>query len=148
MPVSLQTLKPATDRANPRMGVGMLAFSADSYFLATRNDNVPNTVWVWDIQKLRLLVVLEQLAPVRSFLWDPQQPRLAICTGGSKVYLWSPAGCVSVQVPGEGECIRWAWSCSLWGSCQALCCAGELLHVFQETSRPVPSVHTWQDPPP
>nr|XP_040143732.1 WD repeat-containing protein WRAP73 isoform X2 [Ictidomys tridecemlineatus] len=103
VPVSLQTLKPATDRANPRMGVGMLAFSADSYFLATRNDNVPNTVWVWDIQKLRLFVVLEQLAPVRSFLWDPQQPRLAICTGGSKVYLWSPAGCMSVQVPGEGD---------------------------------------------
>uniref|UniRef100_A0A8C9QQQ3 WD repeat containing, antisense to TP73 n=1 Tax=Spermophilus dauricus TaxID=99837 RepID=A0A8C9QQQ3_SPEDA len=101
MPVSLQTLKPATDRANPRMGVGMLAFSADSYFLATRNDNVPNTVWVWNIQKLRLFVVLEQLAP---------QPRLAICTGGSKVYLWSPASCVSVQVPGEGECIRWAWT--------------------------------------
>ncbi|EHB18898.1 WD repeat-containing protein 8 [Heterocephalus glaber] len=103
VPVSLQTLKPAADRANPRMGVGMLAFSADSYFLATRNDNVPNAIWVWDIQKLRLFVVLEQLSPVRSFQWDPQQPRLALCTGGGKVYLWSPAGCVSVQVPGEGD---------------------------------------------
>lgn len=67
------------------------------------SDNVPNAIWIWDIQKLRLFVVLEQLSPVRSFQWDPQQPRLAICTGGSKVYLWSPAGCVSVQVPGEGE---------------------------------------------
>lgn len=66
-------------------------------------DSVPNAVWIWDIQKLRLFVVLEQLSPVRSFQWDPQQPRLAICTGGGKVYLWSPAGCVSVQVPGEGE---------------------------------------------
>ena len=66
-------------------------------------DNVPNAVWIWDIRKLRLFVVLEQLGPVRTFQWDPQQPRLAICTGGSKVYLWSPAGCVSVQVPGEGE---------------------------------------------
>lgn len=66
-------------------------------------DNVPNAVWVWDIQKLKLFVVLEHMSPVRSFQWDPQQPRLAICTGGSKVYLWSPAGCVSVQVPGEGE---------------------------------------------
>lgn len=36
-PVSLQTLKPVADRANPKMGVGMLAFSSDSYFLATRN---------------------------------------------------------------------------------------------------------------
>ncbi|XP_062962062.1 WD repeat-containing protein WRAP73 [Cynocephalus volans] len=103
MPVSLQTLKPVTDRANPRIGVGMLAFSPDNYFLATKNDSVPNAVWVWDVQKLRLFVVLEQLSPVRSFQWDPQQPRLAVCTGGSKVYLWSPAGCVSVQVPGEGD---------------------------------------------
>lgn len=37
MPVSLQTLKPAADRANPKIGVGALAFSPDSYFLATRN---------------------------------------------------------------------------------------------------------------
>lgn len=36
-PVSLQTLKPAADRANPRIGVGTLAFSPDNYFLATRN---------------------------------------------------------------------------------------------------------------
>lgn len=67
------------------------------------SDNTPNAVWIWDIQKLRLFVVLEQLSPVRAFQWDPQRPRLAICTGGSQVYLWSRAGCVSVQVPGEGE---------------------------------------------
>ncbi|XP_032251058.1 WD repeat-containing protein WRAP73 isoform X2 [Phoca vitulina] len=102
-PVSLQTLKPVADRANPRIGVGALAFSPDNYFLATRSDSVPNAVWIWDIQKLRLFVVLEQLSPVRAFQWDPQQPRLALCTGGSRVYLWSPAGCVSVQVPGEGD---------------------------------------------
>lgn len=103
VPVSLQTLKPVADRANPRVGVGMLAFSADNCFLATRNDNVPNAVWVWDIRKLRLSAVLEQLGAVRAFQWDPQQPRLAICTGGPRVHLWSPAGCVSVQVPGEGD---------------------------------------------
>ncbi|KAB1268169.1 WD repeat-containing protein WRAP73 [Camelus dromedarius] len=103
VPVSLQTLKPAADRANPRIGVGALAFSPDNYFLATRNDNIPNAVWVWDVQKLRLFAVLEQLSAVRAFQWDPRQPRLAVCTGGSKVYLWSPAGCVSVQVPGEGD---------------------------------------------
>lgn len=71
--------------------------------VAPESVEVPTGRSIWDIQKLRLFVVLEQLSPVRSFQWDPQQPRLAICTGGSKVYLWSPAGCVSVQVPGEGE---------------------------------------------
>lgn len=64
---------------------------------------MPSSLWVWDMQKLRLLAVLEQVAPVRCFQWDPRRPRLALCTGNAKVYLWSPAGCVSVQVPVEGE---------------------------------------------
>ncbi|POI32618.1 hypothetical protein CIB84_003630 [Bambusicola thoracicus] len=113
VPVSFQYIKPVADRANPKMGIGMLAFSPDNCFLATRNgiqmissflsDNIPNAVWIWDIQKLKLFVVLEQLCAIQSFQWDPRQPRLAVCTGNSKVYLWSPAGCVSVQVPTEGD---------------------------------------------
>ncbi|KAG8568570.1 hypothetical protein GDO81_014066 [Engystomops pustulosus] len=102
VPVTLRTVKPDTDRANPELGIGMLAFSPDNRYLATKNDNMPCCVWIWDIQKMRLSVVLEQTSPVRSFHWDPVQPRLAICTGNSKVYLWSPTGCVSVQVPVEG----------------------------------------------
>ncbi|XP_068771845.1 WD repeat-containing protein WRAP73 isoform X2 [Struthio camelus] len=103
VPVSLQYVKPIADRANPKIGIGMLAFSPDNCFLATKNDNIPNAVWIWDIQKLKLFVVLEQLCAIQSFQWDPRQPRLAVCTGNSKVYLWSPAGCVSVQVPVEGD---------------------------------------------
>lgn len=102
VPVTLRSIKPDTDRANPELGIGLLAFSADNRYLATKNDNMPCCVWIWDIQKMRLSVVLEQMSPVRSFHWDPIQPRLAICTGNSKVYLWSPTGCVSVQVPVEG----------------------------------------------
>ncbi|XP_066547165.1 WD repeat-containing protein WRAP73 [Amia ocellicauda] len=103
LPVQVPVVKPDPDRANPKIGVSCMAFSSDSRYLATKNDNMPNSVWLWDIQKLRLFVVLEQVAPVRSFQWDPRRPRLALCTGNSKVYLWSPAGCVSVQVPGEGS---------------------------------------------
>ncbi|XP_040843743.1 WD repeat-containing protein WRAP73 isoform X2 [Ochotona curzoniae] len=133
MPVSLQTLKPVADRANPRIGVGMLAFSPDNYFLATRNDNVPNAVWVWDIQKLRLFVVLEHLAPVRAFQWDPQQPRLAICTGGCRVYLWSRAGCVSVQVPVEGDFAVLSLSWHLSGDSLALLSKDHFCLCFLET---------------
>ncbi|XP_053307920.1 WD repeat-containing protein WRAP73 [Spea bombifrons] len=102
VPVTLRVIKPDTDRANPELGVGMLAFSPDNRYLASRNDNMPCSVWIWDVQKMRLFAVLEQTLPVRSFLWDPIQPRLAVCTGNSKVYLWSPAGSVSVPVPTEG----------------------------------------------
>ncbi|KAG8505461.1 WD repeat-containing protein WRAP73 [Galemys pyrenaicus] len=163
VPVSLQTLKPMPDRANPKIGIGALAFSPDNCFLATRNgqchrhvhrlgsgrpglrglegdpqlmrqaegtispgsrlwelrprrfspDHIPNAVWIWDVRKLRLSVVLEHRAPVRAFQWDPRRPRLAICTAGSKVYLWSPAGCLSVQVPGEGDfqVLALCWRC-------------------------------------
>uniref|UniRef100_A0A8D0BQ76 WD repeat containing, antisense to TP73 n=1 Tax=Salvator merianae TaxID=96440 RepID=A0A8D0BQ76_SALMN len=103
VPASLHHVKPAADRANPRVGVGMLAFSADNCFLATRNDNLPNALWIWDVQKMKLFAVLEQLCAVQLFQWDPRRPRVAICTGNSRMYLWSPAGCVSVQVPSEGD---------------------------------------------
>nr|XP_033777656.1 WD repeat-containing protein WRAP73 isoform X1 [Geotrypetes seraphini] len=98
-PFSLRIIKPDPDRANPKIGVGALAFSPDNRYLATKNDNMPHTIWIWDVQKMKLFVVLEQVMEVRFFQWDPRQSRLAICTGSSKVYLWSPTGSVSVQVP-------------------------------------------------
>lgn len=65
-------------------------------------DNMASVVWVWDTQKMSLEAVLEQTSAVRCFQWDPRRPRLALCTGNSRLYLWTPAGCVSVQVPTEG----------------------------------------------
>lgn len=62
-----------------------------------------SALWVWDMQKMSLEAVLEHTSAVRCFQWDPRRPRLALCTGNTKLYLWSPAGCVSVQVPTEGN---------------------------------------------
>lgn len=73
---------------------------------ASSPDNIPNAVWIWDIRKLKLSVVLEQLCTIQCFQWDPCQPRLAVCTGTNRMYLWSPAGCVAVRVPGEGEALQ------------------------------------------
>lgn len=95
----LRAPRPGVVAPRPGRAAGVTLWAC----LYLSSDNVPNAVWIWDVQKLRLFVVLEQLSPVRAFQWDPQRPRLAICTGSSKVYLWSRAGCVSVQVPGEGE---------------------------------------------
>ncbi|KAM8927069.1 WD repeat-containing protein WRAP73 isoform 2-T2 [Pelodytes ibericus] len=109
-PVNLRVIKPDSDRANPELGVGKLAFSPDNRYLASKNDNMPCSVWIWDIQKMSLFVVLEQSSAVRSLAWDPIHPRLAICTGNNKVYLWSPSGSVSVQVPVEAfNVLSMAW---------------------------------------
>ncbi|XP_071527988.1 WD repeat-containing protein WRAP73-like isoform X2 [Panulirus ornatus] len=84
----------------PRMGIGTLLFSKDNRYLATRNDNMPASIWIWNIPKLTLKAVLVHVNPVREFAWDPQQPRLALCTGNNHVYFWSPFGCLTVAVPG------------------------------------------------
>lgn len=103
LPVHIPTAEPDPDRANPLIGVSALAFSADSRYLATKNDNMANTVWVWDMQKLRLEAVLTQTSGVRCFQWNPMCARLALCTGNANLYMWSPGGCVAVQVPSEGQ---------------------------------------------
>ena len=60
---------------------------------------MPNTVWIWDVAKLRLLVVMQQISAVRMLAWHPHQSLLAICTGSGAVYFWSPNGCLCAQVP-------------------------------------------------
>lgn len=100
-PVTVPSIKPDPEKPNPKLGVGSVSFSVDCRYMATKNDNMPNAVWIWDVARLRLAVLLLQTNPVREFLWDPQKSRLAICTGNGKLYLWSMAGCVSVTVPVE-----------------------------------------------
>ncbi|XP_066972762.1 WD repeat-containing protein WRAP73-like [Macrobrachium rosenbergii] len=111
-PVTLAsiTVEPSK-QTQPRLGIGMLLFSNDNRYLASRNDNMPATIWIWSIPKLMLKAVLVHVNPVKDFAWDPQQPRLAICTGTSHVYFWSPFGCLTVAVPGaptlQISSLRW-----------------------------------------
>ncbi|XP_014667868.1 PREDICTED: WD repeat-containing protein WRAP73-like isoform X2 [Priapulus caudatus] len=100
-PVNVKTVKPVPDSVNPRLGVGLLSWSADNKYLVTRNDNMPCTLWIWDLMKLKLMVALIHAHPVRGAEWEPTQSRLAVCTGTNKLYLWQPAGCVSVEVPSD-----------------------------------------------
>lgn len=97
----IPVLKPDMDRANPRIGVGSVAFSACSNYLYTRNDNMPTAVWVWSLHKLSLMSVLLHESQVRCAVWHPSRPRLAICTGGSSIYFWTIDGSMVVQVPGQ-----------------------------------------------
>ena len=100
-PVTVPSIKPDPEKPNPKLGVGTVLFSPDCKYMVTKNDNMPNAVWIWDVARLCLAVLLLQVNPVREMAWDPQQSRLAVCTGNGKLYLWSMAGCVSVTVPGE-----------------------------------------------
>lgn len=120
VPVTIPSTKPDPEKPGPKLGVSTVVFSPDSRYVATKNDNMPCTVWIWDVSNLRLSVVLLQTNPIKEIKWDPTQPRLAVCTANNKLYLWSPAGCVSVAVPVEANIAvqRLLWHPS--GKCLAL----------------------------
>lgn len=135
LPVQVPVVKPDPDRANPKIGISSLVFSSDGRYLATKNDNMASVVWVWDMQKLNLVSVLEHTSAVRCFQWDPKHPRLALCTGNTKLYLWSPAGCVSVQVPADGgfQVQSLSWHCT--GDSLVLLGKEQLCLCYMETDQ-------------
>ncbi|WAR26717.1 WRP73-like protein [Mya arenaria] len=101
-PVKIPIVKPDTNKANPKRGIGLAAFSSDCKYMFSRNDNMPHTLWIWDIQKLSACAIIIQNAPIKHVEWDPTRTRLALCTGVNKLYMWSPAGSLCVEVPVEG----------------------------------------------
>ncbi|KAJ7547562.1 hypothetical protein O6H91_08G092100 [Diphasiastrum complanatum] len=98
-PMIVPFQKPPPDKPNPKQGIGMLAWSADGRYLLTKNDNMPTALWIWDISRLELAALLLQKETVRMAAWDPVYPRLALCTGSSHLYMWTPAGACCVTVP-------------------------------------------------
>lgn len=80
-------------------GVSIMNWSSCSTYLCTRNDDLPNVLWIWETTKLRLCTIITQLEPIKHVEWDPVNPRLAVCTGNCRIYLWSRDGCSCVDVP-------------------------------------------------
>ncbi|XP_070207182.1 WD repeat-containing protein WRAP73-like [Littorina saxatilis] len=91
------------NKANPKVGVSMVAFSADCKYMYTKNDNMPTVLWIWDVRRLTQCAVLIQASNIKCVQWDPQKPRLALCTGTNKLYMWSPEGSLCVDVPAEAS---------------------------------------------
>ncbi|KAL2916870.1 hypothetical protein HK105_203649 [Polyrhizophydium stewartii] len=100
-PLHVPQIKPDPERPNPRMGVGLAEFSCDGRHLVTRNDNMPNALWIWDLTDLHQKALILQVTPIRSVRWSPRKPNmLAFCCGNGFVYLWqSDLGSESFEVP-------------------------------------------------
>jgi WD40 repeat protein len=79
-----------------------VSWSFDGSYIATRCDSMPSAVWIWETSRLELASLLLQTRSVRSLQWCPSDNRLVVCTGDSKLYLWTPDGasCVHIPLPG------------------------------------------------
>lgn len=60
---------------------------------------MPTALWIWDICRLELAALLVHKDPIREAAWDPIYPRVAVCTGSSHLYMWTPSGACCVNVP-------------------------------------------------
>jgi len=83
---------------NPKVGVSRCEWSPNGELLATLNDNMPYSVWIWNMTRLNLLTIVDHKDKISSFKWSPGNvERLAICCGNDKLYMWSKAGSVIIR---------------------------------------------------
>lgn len=100
LPIRLPLVKSPPDRPNPKMGISLLAWSADGQYLATRSDDRPQSLWIWDITRLELTSVLIHSSPVKTVTWDPSgAPRCAIACSSPSLAVWTPYGASYMPLP-------------------------------------------------
>lgn len=76
-----------------------MEWSYDSQYLATKCEDMPNAVWVWDVTTLELSSVLIHLNPVKSFKFAPQSHSLYIATGQKRLFVWTSGGACVIELP-------------------------------------------------
>ena len=90
---------PMTNDVNPKMGVNKMEYSYDSCFLATRNDNTMNVVFIWELMGMNLHTVIIQLKDVTDFKWSPNKHVLFILTGTSKLFYFTLDSIFVMELP-------------------------------------------------
>ena len=94
-PMCPPTISSLPTDPNPKVGISTIAFNnPDGTLIATRNDSMPTTVWIWSLKLLSPFAIVVQHSPVRSLIWHPTIPNLLMiqCNNDQGViYLWSSA---------------------------------------------------------
>ena len=81
-----------------RIGISKMAFSSDNYFIATKNDKMPNILFIWDLNQMNLQFVLIQLNEVVYFEWAKNENVLFISTNNNKLYYFTLDACKILQL--------------------------------------------------
>lgn len=106
LPIKLTLTKTTGSKeSNPASGngVSLISWSYDSKYIASKNDNTPNCVWIWDLSTLSLSVVLIHLEPVKSLDWSSKSNHLVISTNKPRIFIWSVNGASVCDIPLEGQ---------------------------------------------
>ncbi|KAF9113445.1 WD repeat-containing protein wrap73 [Mortierella sp. AM989] len=109
-PAWIPTVRIDTQKPNAKIGVGWCDFNCDGTLLASRNDNMPNVLWIWSMSELKPVVIIQQQSPIRVCRWDPGSPSRIVwcCSGSGHVYSWRASSIIlggvveAIEVPAEG----------------------------------------------
>ncbi|KAK4123350.1 TolB, C-terminal domain-containing protein [Parathielavia appendiculata] len=93
-----QAISPAPalrDISEPVSGCASISFDPSSVLFATRQDDSPGTVWIWDVQAAELRAVLLFHGNVATLSWHPRIPEtlLVRCEGdeyNGLIFVWDP----------------------------------------------------------
>ena len=85
----------------PNIGISKISFSYDNYFLATKNDNMPNVLFIWDLNIMNLQTVLIHLNEILYFQWCKNKNILFICTNNNKIYYYTLDSCKILQLSND-----------------------------------------------
>ncbi|KAH6624633.1 hypothetical protein B0J18DRAFT_184525 [Chaetomium sp. MPI-SDFR-AT-0129] len=83
------------DNSEPVSGCASLLFDPSSALVATRQDDAPSTVWIWDVQAAELRAVLLFNGNVAGLSWHPRiaETLLVRCEGdqyNGLIFVWDP----------------------------------------------------------
>ena len=92
-------LKNINNNNTTKIGISKMAFSFDNYFLATKNDKMPNILFIWDLNQMNLQFVLIQINEVVHFEWGKKDNILFISTNNNKLYYFTLDSCKILQLP-------------------------------------------------
>ncbi|KAK5164552.1 uncharacterized protein LTR77_009758 [Saxophila tyrrhenica] len=85
----LSRTKTTTEPAE--LGIAEATFSCDGSWLATRDERMLNTVWIWNMATLNAHAVLVQHSNVRKLHWHPTRPdELLLDCGEGIAHFFSP----------------------------------------------------------
>ncbi|RYP36808.1 hypothetical protein DL767_003198 [Monosporascus sp. MG133] len=136
-----------------KSGCNLALFDASSTLLATRLEDAPSTIWIWDIPTSELRAVLMYHAKVNQVEWHPASPELLLmrCEGedyGGVAFAWDPLSegpryvDFAHQLPGgnvSGNKDRVTWlksnadSAAIFFSDKTACILGSLAESYGET---------------
>ena len=63
---------------NPAHEVSVIAFNSEGTLVATRNDFIPTTVWIWSLKTFTPMEILVHHSPVKQIIWHSSQSDLLL----------------------------------------------------------------------